>query len=386
MQLWDGYEERVAPGTGRRALQLTSGRGTSYPLYYFIPTFSSDAGRIVYHRAERGEVQLFSFDLATGESTQLTTATAEKTHWIPWCVDSGRGVLDHRSCLDATGDRVIYFDGNEARSVGVDGNDDRSLFRLKDDRLAIGQNCVSPDGEWFFYIHHDRELYDKVYPGDGSWNRSLSRGTALAGFNLNSGEHRTLVVINSPIHHVLPYGEGELIFCHPATENGMLLTDYEGGWYTHERTQDERGGCVCHYVATERGIAYEILDRPDGVWSGIYNPRSHARYEFPLPREFGYTHTGRDPEGALWFFETECGESHELWFLERHNPGSDDVWRKLTGNWPTYGGGQKSHFHPQVAPGREWLLMTGGDSRTESNHLFLLDISDLEATRGIPTP
>ena len=50
----------------------------------------------------------------------------------------------------------------------------------------------------------------------------------------------------------------------------------------------------------------------------------------------------------------------------------------LTGSWPTYGGGQKSHFHPQITPDRKWILFTGGDPRTQTNHLFLLDATDLE--------
>jgi hypothetical protein len=243
---------------------------------------------------------------------------------------------------------------------------------------------MSPDGEWFVYIHHDRELFDAVYPADGPNNRCASKGTVLAAYNLHNGEHRDLVIINSPIHHVLPYGDNGLVFCHPATENGMLLTNLQGGWYTHMRTQDEMGGCVCHYLATSLGIAYEVLGRKDGVWAGVYDPASHAGYELPLPRSFGYTHTGWDPQGLLWFYENRSVDSHDLQFLKRHHPAGEDEWVSLTGNWPTYGRGQKSHFHPQIAPGRNWILMTGGDPRTRTNHLFLVDIADLERTRGIP--
>jgi len=381
MSIWDGFEQKCAPETGRKILQLTAGDATCYPLYYFIPTFTRDSRRLIYHKAQEDEVQVHVLDLVSGESLQLTHGSAQQTEWIPWCVDSGTGVLDHRSVLDIKAERLIYFDGNEVRCVDLDATNDRLLFSLSDDRVAIGQNCMSSGGDWFVYIHHDRDLFARIYP-DG--NRSLSKGTVLAAYNLKTGEHRDLVIINSPIHHVLPLGRDAFIFCHPATESGMLLTDLNGGWYAHLRTQDEAGGTVCHYVATRRGIAYEVLGREDTVLAGLYHPASHRRYEFALPSEFGYTHTGRDPEGTLWFFENKS-DVHDLRFLARHDPAGQDQWTRLTGDWPTYGGGQKAHFHPQVSPDRKWILMTGGAPETETNHLFLVDIADLDDTQGIPT-
>jgi hypothetical protein len=387
MMIWHGFKRGLAPSTGRETIQLTAGDATCYPLYYFIPTFTSDGRYLVHHRAEKGEVQIHALDLASGTSVQLTHASAPKTRWIPWCIESGRGVLDHLSVLDTYRNRLIYFDDRDVRSVDLAGSNDHLLFSLPGDRMAMGQNCISPDGEWFVYIHHDRDLFAKIHQavrrlGD----RHLSQGTVLAAYNLNTGEHRNLVIVNSPIHHVLPHGTNSLIFCHPATENGMLLTNLDGGSYTHLRTQDDQGGCVCHYVSTRRGIAYEVLERRDKrVLAGRYNPETHQRYEFTLPSAFGYTHTGRDPEGLLWFFENQHPDIHDLHFLVRHDPAGQDEWLPLTGHWPTYGAGQKSHFHPQICPDRNWLLMTGGDPVTQTNHIYLVDIADLNPTEGIPS-
>jgi hypothetical protein len=385
MNTWSGFANGVAPETGRKTIQLTKGDATCYPLYYFIPTFSDGGRYLVYHRAEKGEVQIHALDLASGDSVQLTHAKSAKSQWVPWCSDSGTGVLDHRSVLDTRKNRLIYFDECAVRCVSLDATNDHLLFSLPEDRIAIGQNCISSDGEWVVYIHHDRELFDEVYP-DGRWGgRHLSKGTILAAYNMRTEEHRVLVAINSPIHHVLAFDDDALVFCHPATEDGMMLTNLNGGWYTHLRAQDEANGCVCHYVPTRRGIAYEVLGRKDGrVLSGLYNPKSHRRYEFPLPPEFGYTHTGRDPEGLLWFYENQRENMHDLYFLANHNRAGKDEWIRLTGNWPTYGGGQKAHFHPQLTPDRKWILMTGGDAATRTNHIFLVDVSDLNSTRGIP--
>jgi Tol biopolymer transport system component len=100
MSIWSGFANDVAPETGRKTIQLTKGDATCYPLYYFIPTFSDDGRYLVYHRAEKGDVQIHALDLASGDSIQLTHAKSTKSRWIPWCVDSGTGVLDHRSVLD----------------------------------------------------------------------------------------------------------------------------------------------------------------------------------------------------------------------------------------------------------------------------------------------
>lgn len=383
MNIWDGFPRMHLPASKRLAIQLTVGNATCYPLYYFIDTISKDGRKLVYHRAEAGEVQIHVLDLVSGESRQITHARAPTTCWVPWCVESGRGVLDHRSVLDVRTDRLVYFDGNIVRQVGLDGKEDKELFTIPEDRIPIGQNCMSGDGNWFVYIHHDRDLFAKIIELGYGQHRHLSRGTTLAAFNISTGEQRSLVHINSPLHHVLPLGPEGLVFCHPATEIGMLRTDIQGGWYTHMRTQDECGGNVCHYLVTQRGIMYEVLGRKDAVLAGLYNPRSQRRYELRLPSEFGYTHTGRDPEGRLWFFENSS-KTHDLRFLVRHDPAGQDTWLNLTGDWPTYGSRQKSHFHPQVTPDRRWILMTAGDPRTETNHLFLLDVSDLPDTDGIP--
>jgi hypothetical protein len=379
----DAFEERTAPGSGRRVVRLTTGDATCYPLYYYVSSLADD--RLVYHRAADGEVQLHSLDLTTGEDVRLTDAAATDTHWRPWCTDPGTGVLDHRSALDSTRDRVLYFagsDGREVRAAALDGSDDEYLFDLPAGRAAIGQNCVTPDGEWFVYIHHDCEGFEELFEDD--YARHRSSGTALAAYNLRTGERRTLLRIDSPIHHVLALDDERVVFCHPTAENGMLLTDLEGGWYSHLRTQDGAGGTVCHYLATERGLTYEVLGREPLV-GGLYDPETHDRYEFALPERFGYTHTGYDPAGHLFLYETETDAGHELRALVDHDPDGDDEWEALVDGWETCGGGQKAHFHPRMTPDRDWVLFVAGDERTETNHVHLLDVADLDDS-GVPDP
>ncbi|MFW6007017.1 MAG: oligogalacturonate lyase family protein [Halanaerobiales bacterium] len=381
INLSDTFKKFKTAETEREVVQLTEGEAFCYPLYYFIPSITKDEKYLIYHRAEKGEVQLYRLNLETGENTGITSANCKYTHWQPWCTDQGEGVLDHRSVLNVARNEVIYFSGkkgNEVHCINVESLKDEIIFTLPEDRIAIGQNCVTPDGKWFIYIHHDRELFNQYVASN--FDRSISRGTELCAYNLETGEKRTLIVINSPIHHVIPYDNRHVIFCHPATENGMLLTDINGGWYKHLRTQDIYGGTVCHYLTTSRGIAYEVLGSSKGVLAGMYNPFTDERYEFKLPDEFGYTHTGADPEGKIWFFDNK---SEEIYYLKRHNKNGEDSWQKLFHSWETYGGGQKAHYHPRITEDRKWMLLTAGDEATETNHLFLLNIEDLSPTQGM---
>lgn len=386
----DSFRRMVAPG-GRTAIQLTRGPGFCYPLYYYVPSITADGRWLVHHRAVDATVQLHGLDLWTGESRQLSHATSPETWWRPWCWDSGSGVRDHLSAMDVRRGRVVWFDGNLAQRHDLATGVTTDLFRLPDDRLPIGQDCVTHDGQWFVFIHADREAYLSTFEDDPDYRtwfgrRERCRDTYLEAFHLDTGERRTVLVISSPIHHVMPYDERHLLFCHPAAEEGLLVTDLDGGWYTHLRTRGEDGGQVCHFVGTRRGVAYEVLK---GAWprrAGMIDPLSRKAFELDMPTDVGYIHTARDPEGLLWLFESDAPGRHDIRFLEAYDPVGGDVWRSITTDWPTFGDpdGQKAHYHPQVVLDRRWLLITAGDPDDRTNQLFLLDIGDLEATRGVP--
>lgn len=383
MPISDTFKRLNAPGTGRAAVQLTTGKAFCYPLYYFIPSLTADGKYLIHHRAEAGQVQLYRLNLRTGESVQLTRGNTPKTQWKNWCVESGRGVLDHRSVLNVARGKVVYFTGtlgNDVRMVDVATRRDELLFTLPADREAVGQNCTSPDGKWLVYIDSPR----------GSMYRKRVKGAKVVAYNFDTRERRVLCTIDCHIHHVLAYDNEHFIFCHPPNGMGMLMTDLTSGKYEYLRAGDpgvsvragdnQRTGHVCHFVATAQGICYEVLGKRQR--SGLYDPLRRRRLEFLLPDYFRYTHTGWDPAGRLWFWE-DAGRGHRLAYLKRLDRPKGGEFVDLTGPWRTYARGQKSHFHPQLTPDRKWILFTGGDPATKTNHIFLLDVSDLKDTEGI---
>ena len=84
MVIGNSFARSTAPDTGRTTVQLTVGDAFCYPLYYFIPSLTSGAETLIYHRAEEGQVQLHALDLSSGQSRQLTHASSPDTictHW-----------------------------------------------------------------------------------------------------------------------------------------------------------------------------------------------------------------------------------------------------------------------------------------------------------------
>ena len=375
LQLSDTFKRLKAPETGRLAVQLTSGEAFTYPLYFYVPTITGDGKYLIHHRAANGEVQLYRLALATSESRQLTFATCEHTQWRPWCVDSGRGVLDHRSVLNVPRNLVVYFDGNDVHSVHVETLEDKHLFTIPNDREAYGQNCTTPDGNWLVYIHT---------PKGSIWGEPC-KGAQVAAYHFDTGRQKTLCTIDSAVFHVTAYDNEHFIVTHPADHEGMMMTDMTSGRIVPLRDSDPgTQGHPIHCQVTTRGIAYEV---PTARVSGLYDPLTRRRFEFPYPEPFQYIHTGLDPQGRLWFYENSSDwdkfDTHDIYALVRLDRKNGNEWLRLTGTWPTYGGGQKAHFHPLLTPDRKWILFTGGDPETETSHIFLLDVSDLKDSEGI---
>lgn len=376
LALADGFPRLAAPETGRRVVQLTWGNAQCYPLYYFIPSITRDGRYLIYHRAAEGELQLARLELASGISVPLTHASCADTQWRPWCIDSGRGVLDHRSVLNVARNQVIYFDGNQVRQVDVENLEDRPLFAIPADRDPYGQNCTTPDGQWFVYLH---------VPKGSTWGEPC-RGAEVVAYHFDTAEQRLLGRIDSAVFHATAFDNEHIIVTPPAAHAGMLRADFSSGRLEPLRDGDPgvRGHLV-HCPCTARGIAYEV---PGERLLGLYDPLTRRRFEFPMPECFGYIHTGNDPAGRIFFYENSTAwdrfETHDLYALVRlDHERRQHEWLRLTGTWPTYLGGQKAHFHPAITPDRRWILFTGGDPASASCHLFLLDISDLQESVGI---
>jgi hypothetical protein len=130
---------------------------------------------------------------------------------------------------------------------------------------------------------------------------------------------------------------------------------------------------------------YEIMppDRIRSVGVGFYDLATRTRREFRLglTKAHGGIHIGRDPENRRCFFESKNEQGRILTYFPRLEPGKTNADIPLIGaGYTTFSNNQRSHFHPSLTPDRNFILFTGGDARNQTNHLFLVDISDLKDT------
>lgn len=395
MELWGGFKKEIDAETGRELIRITDGNVFCYPMYFFIPSVTNDQKYIVYHRADDKEVQIYSTELATGKVTKLTDASCEDTQWKPWCSKTPPGVLDHRSVLNPVTNELLFFDGNTLMKTPVDASAPEKVFEIPEDRVNISQNCVTPDGKWFAYVHHDRETYSQITRSQ-DWNiyypsRTKSYETIAEAYNLETGETHEILRINSPIHHIFAHGNEHFVINHPVNESGMLFAPLKGGWYTNLRSKDKLGRMPCHCHSTARGIIYEAYQGHKNVVAGIVNPYTYDRMEFELPNDFGYTHTGCDTEGRLFFYENMVYDEsktklHNMYYLDGLDEGTPN-YKLLMGHRKSYiEKAQKAHFHPRLTGNRNHMLFTGGCKETKSNHIYLLDVHDLDETKGLNLP
>ncbi len=374
------------PRTGRRLRQLTSGDAHCYPLYYFIPTFTEDGATIVFHRWAGDSIQMYRLDVATGQARRLTSAKTPRPGY-PLFLQPASGVYDQMSALNTVTRELIYFDGNELHAVHLDTLTDRLVCTVPADRRPSGQTGVSPDGRFFVFAHMDRPFLDTA-PAGGP-RRADARGGVIEMVNLENGRSRQLLCLNPGNTHVHFQDSSRIVFCHPPTENGIMVADINGNWYTHIRTQDGPNlpgplpiEATSHYQTTRQGIAYEMRTR-----LGLCDPYTYECQEY-LVAEYPVTHIGRDPEARMWFFDTKQPDPGTgihtgprcICYMPELRFNQPNVPVVLLSGTITWGTGQHSHLHPVLMPDRNEILFVTGDERTRTNHLCLLDVSDLPDT------
>ncbi len=377
--------EITDPQTGRKLIQLTSGDFFDMPMYYFIPTFARDQKTIVFQRYfhHTGEVQLYKIHTETGVTVRLTDAKTPNSLWRPHLQPVGFGVRDLLNAVNAVTNEAIYFNRNEIHAVNIETLSDRIVGHVPDDRVPSGLTGVSPNGRYFCYPHFDRAWWESNLPPKPQPNRWDVRDAKLDLLDLTTGETRNLMMVNFWITHSHFYDDNRILFCHTATDYAILMTDLRNPYQYENLRAHNSTGHPNHYNTTSKGVMYEVLGdgKNDPMVGGIYNPDTRARREYSLDIALKRMHVGRDPDARLWFFETTVNDKPTIVFFPHLTAGKLNKGQPLiSGDYETYSNNQRSHYHPSVTPDRKHLLFTGGDSRNQTNHLFLLDIADLPDT------
>ena len=377
--------------TGRTIKQLTSAAANSYPLYYFIPTITSDNRYLIFHSERSGWVQLYRLDLASGEIGQLTDGRTRDAGWAIWCEPRLRGIYNHLSSLNVVRREVYYFQDEEIWSTQVDNFENRLVAAIPG-RVSIGQTGFSPDGKLFAFIHADKELFERAIADRESthnmgqpfshedWRNDVPCTIGL--IDTETGEYRDVIQLDYHVHHVFFLDDERLIVNHVRNHNGMWSVKIDGS-DARELSGDPEHGNICHQIATERGILYESNVWDEGkrvVYFGRYDLDSDSFEDVLIPG-VGYVHTGNDPAGKFLFVENqETGDpngKHEI--LSIHHPHDPDRFemRVLRSLQPIVRG-QRYHAHPLLGPDRRWLYFTEVvDGFSQIKALDVADLADL---------
>ncbi|MBN1352255.1 hypothetical protein JXJ21_22855 [candidate division KSB1 bacterium] len=380
---WQAFQD---PDTRRQIRQFTRTAANNYPLYYFIPSITSDNRFLIFHSERTGWVQLFRMDLVTGEIVQLTDGGTQNSGWAIWCEYHLRGIRNHLSALNTVRNEVYYFEEQQLRSTNVHSLENRLIYEMPD-RSSVGQTAFSPDGRYFAFIHADRRHFtEKIterealcHKGKFDWGKHHHQWrnqvpTTIGIIDTESATYRDVIALDYHVHHVLFIDNRRLLVNHVKNDSGMWCIQIDGTGMRTLRPRDEHG-VPCHQVVSERGIYYEANQWADAkrtVYIGRYDPVSEAFDEVHFPG-MDYVHTGFDPAGKFLFYENQ-GAQHQL--LSVHFPHDPERFQiRLLRTLAQNAKGQRYHAHPFLSHDRRWLFFT--EMVNGFSQILALDVADL---------
>ena len=253
--------EWIDKDTGHKIIHLVSGRGENHSFYFhnnpFLLTKDRKRQIMVYYGKVNNEMQLFSVDLKTRNSEQITNKkrvsgeiVATKAHEVYYqCGDTvfATGIENHQT-------RLIYVFPDSIRGHITTLNADETV-------LAGALNSKEED-EILRQYPEKHDFFNRIY--DAKLRRTLFTIPA------RGGEMKKIYAENAWLNHIQfsPVDPDILMFCH------------EGPWHKVDRiwTVNIKGGqpVLIHKRTMEGEIAGHEFFSPDGkrIYFDLQLPRS----------------------------------------------------------------------------------------------------------------
>jgi Tol biopolymer transport system component/imidazolonepropionase-like amidohydrolase len=210
----------TVPLEGGEATAVTSGMA-----FDGQPRYSPDGTRIVITSDRSGGENLWILDLATGDSTQLTTEKHHRYQSPAWSPD-GNYIVASRTGMRSGSSKL--------RMWHVDGGSGQALFDEPDNLKALGA-AFSPDGRTIWFAQRTGNWqYNAIYPQYqlATFDRVTGRRTERSS-RFGSGLRPTL----SPDGRWLVYGTRY------DASTGLVLRDLESGeesWLAYPVQRDDQ--------------------------------------------------------------------------------------------------------------------------------------------------
>ena len=253
--------EWIDKDTGRKIIHLVSGRGENRSFYFhnnpFLLTKDRKGQIMVYYGRVNNDMQIFSVDLKTRNSEQITNKkrvsgeiVATKAHEVYYqCGDTvfATGIENHQT-------RLIYVFPDSIRGHITTLNADETV-------LAGALNSKEED-EILRQYPEKHDFFNRIY--DAKLRRTLFTIPA------RGGEMKKIYAENAWLNHIQfsPVDPDILMFCH------------EGPWHKVDRiwTVNIKGGqpVLIHKRTMEGEIAGHEFFSPDGkrIYFDLQMPRS----------------------------------------------------------------------------------------------------------------
>lgn len=362
---WSSYEDRYS---GAMVHKLTNYKAHNSHFYFTNPCWYDDDRKMLFRSDRLNQTNLFSFDLESGEITQLTDLDTE-----------GRGVGS--ISINPVRDEAVFQIGREIETIDLETLERRTLYTVPEGFLGGGTN-VTADGN-YVCTSLRTDLSDRIH---------TDLGHGYVGFREVWEAHphckilRVAVDGSGPevvyeedywLGHINPSPKiaSILTFCHEGpwnlVENRIWGLDIETGesWKIRPNAPDEAVGHEYWMQDGER-IGYHGRT-PDGPIYGAIRYDNTDQVEAPFT--YGSTHfhslaldlivgdgSRDDPYVLLWRFQDGKFEGPKVLAWHR---GSFHI--------------QRVHVHPCFSPDGKYVVYTADPQGY--GQVYKVEVPDFDA-------
>lgn len=350
-------EAWIDKDTGHKLIHLTAREGDNRSFYFhnnpFLPATGAENEKMIFYGLVDGERQLFSVDLKTRETVQLTNKKGVSGEIV------GKNTR-----------RVFYQCGDSVFSTGVDDRKTRLIYVFPDsiranittlnaDETLLAGAVSSPKEQDLFRQNPKKSDYFTVI-----YEARLRR--SLFTIAVASGEFKSIYSENAWLNHIQ----------FSPTEPELLMFCHEGPWHKVDRiwTININGGepKLMHKRTMDMEIAGHEFFSPDGnrIWFDLQLPRGETFFlsgvdvkkgeekRYSLTRDEWSIHFTLSPDQTL--FAGDGGDpgqvakaSDGMWIYLFH-PENDRFWSQRLVNMKHHDYQLEPNVH--FSPDMKWII------------------------------
>ncbi|MHC4873909.1 MAG: oligogalacturonate lyase family protein [Planctomycetota bacterium] len=362
--VWSTYND---PETGIEVKKLTQDQ--SEHLYFNRSGWYDNETKLLYRSLRTGIENLFTMDLLTGESVQLTDFKD-----IPIWGDS--------AFINSMTGKVYFLHNHTACELDMETLETRVIYEIAEGCNADETIC-SPDGRYVYLT----EVTDKFNQFDifrlGScaydYRKEMNKfheqdiRSKIIRIEVESGNTEVIYEEDSWVSHLdlSPADQNLLLFCHQGktmkhrNRIWAMYIDERKPWAVAPTHHDVLGITHEHWLSDGIHIAYQAKGKLNGIemFHGVARFDNQSKVEYRVP-VYGAHHSSRRKE---YFISDGNFTDQQYLYLFRANENGYDEPQKIC-----FHGTKIIHAHPAISPEEKYLLFSS-DKDGESA-MYMIDM------------